>query len=126
MPRKVTNEPTEPTTRERLEFLRDTLLESIATARQAGEDKQGQVAPLAKQYRDTLAAIDALPEPKAKSTVDELKKRRAARASAAPVRARAPRKVVGGEGGSGAGGKRRPASRPVAETRARRGSGRTG
>ena len=65
----------------------------------AGPDKQGQLAPLAKQYRDTLDAIDKLPQART-DTVDDLKKRRARKAAARStdpeVSTRPARKVVGG------------------------------
>lgn len=106
-----------------LESLRDTLLEAIASARMAPEDKQGQIAPLAKQLRDTMTALAGLPAAK-KSTTDEIAARRKARLAGAAVPTGAAGKVVSGSGGRGTGGKRGSDAGPVAGTRPRRSAGR--
>ena len=60
-----------------LEALRALLAVSLVDA------EPGQRAPLAKQLRDTLAELDALPDGKEVSTSDDLASRRSARRSAA-------------------------------------------
>lgn len=60
-----------------LEALRALLAVSLVDA------EPGQRAPLAKQMRDVLAELDALPTGKEVSTSDDLASRRVARRSAA-------------------------------------------
>lgn len=62
-----------------LQRLRDVLAASVL---EADPDKR---APLAKQLRDTVAELDALPDEKEKSTSDDLAAKRQARRSAAKV-----------------------------------------
>jgi len=47
------------------------------------ENSERDIPALAKQLRDTIAELDALPNPKETSRVDELNARRAARRSKA-------------------------------------------
>lgn len=112
----------ERTDRDRLTALLSTLEDALATAREAPADKQGQVAPLAKQYRDTLAAIAKLPVAQ-RSARDEIAAKRAARLAGADAPARAGGKVVSGTGRSRAGGKRGADPGPVAAARPRRRAG---
>lgn len=62
-----------------LSRLRDVLAASVL---EADPDKR---APLAKQLRDTVAELDALPDEKEKSTSDDLAAKRQARRAAAKV-----------------------------------------
>ena len=69
-------------TRERLEAMRDRLADLLD-----GADERTAPA-LVREYRTTLAALDAMPAAEKKSKVDELRARRAARSPKAPARAR--------------------------------------
>ena len=59
-----------------LEALRDLLARQLETA-------ERDVPALARQLREVMAELDALPNPKEKSPVDELTRKRAARRSKA-------------------------------------------
>lgn len=80
--------------------LRDSLAGSIEAA-----DAE-KVAPLAKQLRDTLLAVAALPESKEVSLVDELRDKRAARLAGSSVSGGSAGQVVGGSGRGGVGRQR--------------------
>ncbi|MCB9376792.1 MAG: hypothetical protein H6515_13120 [Microthrixaceae bacterium] len=58
--------------RERLEQLRDRLDDALADA------KPGDMPALARQYRETIADLRALPDPTDTDEVDELEQRRLA------------------------------------------------
>jgi hypothetical protein len=76
-----------------LEVLRDTIAKTIA------ECEPSNVAALAKQYRDTVAALAALPDAVEENPIDELASRRDGRKSAqVPKRA-----AVGGQRGKRSG-----------------------
>lgn len=62
--------------RSSLEALRDFLARQLETA-------ERDVPALARQLREVMAELDALPNPMEKSPVDELTKKRAARRSKA-------------------------------------------
>ena len=72
--------------RERLEELRDRLRSAIADA------KPADLPALARQYRETVADLRALPDPTATDEVDELASRRSTAAAAVPKRTRGGRK----------------------------------
>jgi hypothetical protein len=71
----------EPSVRARLEAVRDRLALAI------GEADPKELPALSREYRATLAEIEALPKEKGSATVDQLKERRAARRAAATDRA---------------------------------------
>jgi hypothetical protein len=76
------------TRRERLEQARDALSEAI----DACESKRDLPA-LVREYRATLAEIDALPIPQEVSDADEIAARRAARRSGSSGKTRSKRSV---------------------------------
>lgn len=104
--------------RRTLEALRDSIAEAMASA------SPSEIAPLSKQLRDTLSALEAVKVPEVPSRADEVAAARAARLAGADVPPRSARKVVGGRRSGGTGGKRGTADGRGAAKRPSRSAGR--